>query len=348
MKQRKLCLILVVPLLALGLLSSISEGEAKKANEYPARGKVERLDPAINKLIPKDSQIQQLAEGFIWTEGPVWIDDDQGGHVLFSDIPNNRIMKWSEANGLKLFMKPAGYTGKKPRGGEPGTNGLLLDAKGRLVMCEHGDRRVTRLENGKKTVLAHKYKGKRLHSPNDAVFHSNGDLYFTDPPYGLEKRWEDPARELDFCGVYRVSKDGKLTLLTKEMTRPNGIAFSPDEKTLYVANSDPEMAIWKAFPVKKNGTLGKGKVFFDATKWVGKKKGLPDGMDVDKDGNLFATGPGGVLIFTPKGKHLGTINTGEKTANCTFGGKDGTMLYMACDDYFCRIQTNTKGVKYSK
>lgn len=341
MKRFHLFILPLMPALLLALLADSSVGKEKKT--YPTKGKVERLDPALDKLIPKDARIEQLAEGFVWTEGPVWINKD-GGYLLFSDIPNNRIVKWQEGKGTSDFMKPAGYTGKKPRGGEPGTNGLLLDAKGRLVMCEHGDRRVTRFENGKKTVLAHKYKGKRLNSPNDAVFKSNGDLYFTDPPYGLEKNWDDPARELDFCGVYRVTPKGKLTLLTKEISRPNGIAFSPDEKTLYVACSDPKRATWTAFPVKKDGTLGKGKVFYDATPLAGKKPGLPDGMAVDKDGNIFATGPGGVWVFTPEGKHLGTINTGEKTANCAFGGKDGSVLYMTADDYLCRIQTSTKGL----
>ena len=193
-----------------------------------------------------------------------------------------------------------------------------------------------------KTVLADKYMGKRLNSPNDLVYHSNGDLYFTDPPYGMLGGWESPDRELDFCGVYRLSKDGKLTLLTKEMTRPNGIALSPDEKTLYVANSDPAIAIWKSFPVKSDGTLDQGKVFFDATGWVKEKKGLPDGMKVDQAGNLFAAGPGGILVFSPAAKHLGTIATGVNTANCAFG-EDGMTLFVAADHDICRIRLSTKG-----
>ena len=187
--------------------------------------------------------------------------------------------------------------------------------------------------------------GKRLNSPNDLIYHSNGDLYFTDPPYGLEKNWDDPARELDFCGVFRRSKDGTLTLLTKEMTRPNGIAFSPDEKTLYVSNSDPKMAIWKSFPVKADGTLGEGKVFFDTTSWVEKKKGLPDGMKVDQAGNLFAAGPGGILVLSPAAKHLGTIATGVNTANCAFG-EDGMTLFVAVDHEIGRIRLATKGRGY--
>jgi gluconolactonase len=276
----------------------------------------------------------------------VWVpaQGNEPGYLLFSDIPRNSIMKWVEGKGVSLFLKPAGYTGQVEYGNEPGSNGLLLDTQGQLVACEHGDRRVSVLTNGGgKRTLVDNYEGKRLNSPNDATFKSNGDLYFTDPPYGLPKQYDDSRRELDFCGVYRLSKDGKLTLLTKEMTRPNGIAFSPDEKTLYVAQSDPEAAIWKSFPVKSDGTLGEGKVFYDATDNFKKGlPGLPDGMDVDSKGNVFATGPGGVYVFNASGKLLGRISTGEKTANCKFGGPNGDQLYMTADMYICRIQTLTK------
>lgn len=331
----------IVALLA-GSGLALLPASAQEKKPYPTMGKIVRLDPRFDELVPKGAKIEKLADGFKWSEGPVWIKD--GGYLLFSDIPRNRINKWKEGEGISVFLEPSGYTGSKPRGGEPGSNGLLLDAKGRLVLCEHGDRRVTRLEkNGKKTVLADKYMGKRLNSPNDACFHSNGDLYFTDPPYGLEKVWDDPARELDFCGVYRLSAKGKkITLLTKEMSRPNGIAFSPDEKTLYVANSDPEKAIWKAFPVKDDGTLGDGTLFFDATAMSKKKKGLPDGLRVDHQGYVFATGPGGVLVFSPKGDHLGSIETGVATANCGWGN-DGATLYITADSNLCRIKLNTKG-----
>ena len=177
------------------------------------------------------------------------------------------------------------------------------------------------------------------------MFHSSGNLYFTDPPYGLPKRYEDPARELDYCGVYRLTPNGKLTLMTTEMTRPNGIALSPDEKTLYVAQSDPKAAIWKTFPVKSDGTLGKGKLFYDATRWVSQRPGLPDGMAVDQAGNIWATAPGGVLIFSAKGKLLGRLDTGERTANCTFGD-DGHSLYITADMYLCRVRTKATGLGY--
>jgi gluconolactonase len=254
------------------------------------------------------------------------------------------VFRWKEGQGISLFLKPSGYTGSVFYGLEPGCNGLLLDSKGQLVSCEHGDRRVSVLtKGGGKRTLVDNYQGKRLNSPNDGCFKSNGDLYFTDPIYGLPNRWDDPRRELDFCGVYRLSKDGKLTLLTTEMTRPNGIAFSPDEKTLYVAQSDPEAAIWKSFPVKEDGTLGKSKLLHDATKAVTDGlPGLPDGMKVDKEGNLFATGPGGVYVFSAAGKLLGRLDTGERTANVGWGG-DGSVLYICADSYLCRIQTSTKG-----
>jgi gluconolactonase len=306
-------------------------------------GTVERLDPRFDRLIPREAAIEKLADGFKWSEGPVWIAD--GGYLLFSDIPRNSVMKWKESAGISLFLKPAGYTGSDERGGESGSNGLTLDAQGRLILCQHGDRRLARRESdGRFTTLADRYEGKRFNSPNDVALKSNGDFYFTDPPYGLEKGPDDPARELDFCGVYRLSRDGQLTLLTKDMTRPNGLAFAPDEKTLYVAQSDPERAVWMAFEVKGDGTLGRGRVFFDATKSVGQKglPGLPDGMKVDKAGNLFATGPGGVNVFAPDGTLLGRINTGEPTANCCFGG-DGSVLYITANMNLCRIKTSTHG-----
>jgi gluconolactonase len=286
--------------------------------------------------------MEQLAEGFDWSEGPVWIKD--GGYLLFSDIPPNKVMKWKEGEGISLFMQPAGYTGVVDYSPEPGSNGLNVNQKGEITFCEHGDRRISVLtKNGGKRTLVDNYGGKRLNSPNDSAFKSNGDLYFTDPPYGLPKNFDDPRRELDFCGVYRLGADGKLTLLTGDMTRPNGIAFSPDEKTLYVAQSDPEAAIWMAFDVKPDGTLGKGRKFFDSTAWVKEgKKGLPDGMKVDASGNLFATGPGGLHIFAPDGTHLGTLETGQATGNCAWGD-DGTTLYINADMYLVRIKLSTKG-----
>jgi gluconolactonase len=325
----------------LALLVSIAN-----AQEPPhSLGTIERFDPRIDKIIPPGAKIEKLADGFDWSEGPIW--DKKGKFLLFSDVPMNTVFLWKE--GLtrpEVFLKPSGYTGTIPRGGEPGSNGLTRDAEGRLILCQHGDRRISRLEpDGKFKTLVDNYQGKKFNSPNDAVFASDGSLYFTDPPYGLLGKNADPTKEIPFNGVYRLSPKGELTLLTKELTYPNGIALSPDEKTLYVANSDPEKAIWMAFPLKADGTIGAGKVFFDATRGVKTLKGLPDGMKVDKDGNLFATGPGGVLIFSPDGTHLGTLNTGEATANVGWGD-DGSTLYITADMYLARLKTTTRGSKF--
>lgn len=304
-------------------------------------GKVERLDPALDALIPPGAVIEKLASGFAWAEGPVWVTP--GNFLLFSDIPHNVIFKWKEGVPTSEYLLPSGYTGSTPRGGEVGSNGLTRDAQGRLVFCQHGDRDIARLEkNGQVTVLARYYNYRRFNSPNDLVFKSNGDLYFTDPTYGLEKRNDDPARELAVNGVYRLRKSGQVDLLVSNLSFPNGLAFSPNEKKLFVAVSDPNHAVWMAYDVQPDGTLGQGTIFMDVTSMVPGRKGLPDGMKVDQAGNLFATGPGGVLIISPDGRHLGTINTDEPTANCAWGG-NGSMLYMTANDKLCRIPTSTRG-----
>jgi gluconolactonase len=321
---------------------------AARAETPKTIGSIESLDPAFDKIVAKDAKIEVLGSGFDWTEGVCWVKD--GGFLVFSDIPPNKIMKWDPKSGISLFMERVGYTGKEPfvsETPEPGTNGLMLDPRGRIVACCHGDRCIKRIEkDGKLTVLADKYEGKRFNSPNDCVFHSSGDLYFTDPPYGLPQREKDPTRELDWFGVYRLGKDGKVALLTKEMTRPNGIGFAPDQKTLYVAQSDPAAAVVKAFPVNADGTLGKSRVILDATAWVKEgRPGLPDGMAIDKDGHIWATAPGGVYCLTPEGKVLGRINTGERTANCKFG-EDGHTLFICADSHICRVKTTATGTNY--
>lgn len=335
MRRRSACLL--PP--AFAVVAAIMPALAVSAEEF---GRVVRLDPRLDQIIDPESKVEKLGAGFDWSEGPVW--DKANQRLLFSDIPPNKVMQWTPGEGVTLFLHPSGYTGDKPRGGEPGSNGLNLDAQGRLVLCQHGDRRIARLEpDGSFKTLADKYNGKRFNSPNDAAFKSNGDLYFTDPPYGLLGLNDDPAKELPFNGVYRLTPDGEVTLLTKEMTYPNGIAFSPDEKTLYVANSDPQQAVWLAFDVQPDGMLAKGRVFFDSTSLVGDDHpGLPDGLKVDRRGNLFATGPGGVLIFSPNGDHLGTIETGEATANCAFG-EDGSTLFLTADMFLGRIPLKTQG-----
>ncbi|NLX97497.1 MAG: SMP-30/gluconolactonase/LRE family protein [Rhodopirellula sp.] len=333
MKVRHLLIVLTGNLAA---LAGAVAGGAERERTYPAIGAIERADPRFDAIVPAGAVLEKLAEGFEWSEGPVW--NHHGGYLLFSDIPNNAVMRWSPRDGLGLFLKPSGYTGSIPRGGEIGSNGLLFDSQNRLVLCQHGDRRMARLEeDGTFTTLVDRYQGRRFNSPNDAVLKSNGDLYFTDPPYGLPPGRQEELRELDFCGVYRLSKEGKLTLLTDKLTRPNGIAFSPDEKILYVAQSDPKKAVWMAYDVKDDGTLSDGRIFFDATAWVGNLKGLPDGLTVDRASNLFATGPGGVNVFAPDGTWLGRINPGVPTANCSFGD-GGATLYITADMYLCRIK----------
>ncbi len=305
-------------------------------------GSMEVIDPMFFALIPAATPIEKLASGFDWSEGPVWIKN--GGYLLFSDVPSNTVYRWKAGQGVSVHLKPSGYTGATPRAGEPGSNGLTVDSEGRLTLCEHGDRRVGRIEkDGRHITLADRYQGKRFNSPNDVVYKSNGDLYFTDPPYGLVKNVDDPTKEIPFQGVYRLKPGGEVSLLTDKLTRPNGLAFSPDEKTLYVAVSDPQMPVIMAYDVKNDGTIANGRVFFDSKSlMLPNRKGLPDGLKVDQDGNLFATGPGGVLIITAQGKHLGTILTGEATANCGWGD-DGSTLYITADMFLCRVKTKTKG-----
>jgi gluconolactonase len=310
-------------------------------------GEIERLDPALDALVPKDAKLEVIVDGLDWCEGPLWVPAD-GGFLIFSDIPQNVIYRWDAEHGKREYLRPSGYTGHMPRGGEVGTNGSTLDADGRLILCQHGDRRVARMmaplekPEPRYATVARKYDGKRFNSPNDAAAHSSGAIYFTDPPYGLEKNMDDPAKELPYQGVYRVAPDGAVTLLTKDLERPNGITFSPDEKTLYVSNSHAPRPVWMAYPVLADGTLGTGKVFFDATELSKTEKGAPDGMEVDEHGNVFGAGPGGVLIFSPQGKHLGTLKTGQATSNVAFG-EDGKTLFITADMYILRIGLSTKG-----
>ncbi|HYV34914.1 MAG TPA: SMP-30/gluconolactonase/LRE family protein [Gemmataceae bacterium] len=318
--------------------------QEKKDGKKEILGTIERRDPRFDKLVPKDAQLEKIADGFQFTEGAVWYK--AGDCLLFSDIPNNVVVKWQQGKGTSEFLKPSGYTGKTPRGGAkggfdmPGSNGLAVDPAGRLVLCEHGDRRVTRIEkDGKKTVLADKYDGKRLNSPNDLTIHPNGDIYFTDPAYGLAK---GDKRELDYMGVFCIhAKDGKVTLVAKDL-QPNGIALSPDAKSLYVTNTN----VWMVYPLNADGTIGAGKVFSDPRKWTPAVKGnaILDGMKVDAQGNVFATGPGGLCVMSPDGTLLGIFRTGEQTANCCFGEADGQTLFVCANRKIGRVRVTTKGI----
>ncbi len=323
---------------------------AKNVNEtnktehmYNTIGKIIKLDPALDNIIDPTSKIEILDSGFVWSEGPLWIDEE-GGYLLFSDIPPNSIYKWKEGEGTSLYLKPSGYTGEKERGGEPGSNGLILDSEGNLVLCQHGDRQMAKMDaplsapKAKFVTLTDNWDGKKLNSPNDAVFHSNGDLYFTDPPYGLVGNMNDPAKEIPFQGVYRLDQNGNTHLLIDSITRPNGLAFSPDEKILYIASSDPDHPIILSYSLTEEGNLENGKILIDTKSlMINGNKGLPDGMKVRSDGTIFATGPGGILILTQEGKHLGTIHSGEATSNCAFD-KDENYIYGTSDMYLIRVK----------
>lgn len=304
-----------------------------------------RLDPAFDRVIPPRVIVERIVSGRKWVEGPVW--NRRQGYLLFSDVPANAVVKWQEGKGISNFLKPSGYSGKAPFDGpEPGSNGLTFDHDGRLILAEHGDRRIARLEkNGRQTTLVDRFEGKRLNSPNDIVLRSNGDLYFTDPPFGLPKSFVDPRKETPFQGVYKYSKEGKLTLLTKDIKAPNGIAFSPDEKKLYISNADPTNAVWMVYDVKVDGTIGNGRILFDATAWTRSKPGVPDGMKVDRAGNIFGAGPGGIHVISPQGKHLGSIETGSPTGNAAWG-EDGSSLFIASNSNIFRLKLTTKGAGF--
>jgi gluconolactonase len=307
-------------------------------------GSVRRLDAALDKLVPLGAVVEKVIGGLQFAEGPVWVRGSS--YLLFSDIPANAIMKWTPAGELSVFRKPVFARGF-PSGVQIGSNGLTLDRQGRLIACEHGNRRVSRTEkDGTITTIADRYQGKRFNSPNDVVSRRNGDIYFTDPNSVARNNPPDPNNdfktELGFNGVYRVTAAGELGLMTKEVPYPNGLAFSPDEKKLYIANTRPDK-FWMVYDVEADGTLANGKMFLDVTKEPG--DGAPDGMKVDSAGNLYATGPGGVLVISPQGKHLGTIQLPEVPANCAWGDADGKTLYMTARTGLYRVKLKVPGVR---
>jgi len=329
-------------LLALGAWLWLAPGPAGAGAGGPGAGRIERLDPRFDSLVAPGAGLVRVAEGMDWTEGPVW--DARDGSLLFSDVPRNAVLRFRPASGVSRFLHPSGYTGGAPFAGrEPGSNGLAFDREGRLVLCQHGDRSIARLEkSGGLRVLADRYQGRRLNSPNDLVFRSNGDLYFTDPPFGLPGAFEDPGRELGFQGVYRLTPAGALTAVATELRAPNGIAFAPGEETLYVSNAEAERPIWMAYPVAADGSLGRGRQFAEASAWVRPGEGVPDGLEVDAGGNVFAAGPGGIHVFAPDGTRLGRIETGVPTGNLAWG-EDGSVLYVAASHWILRLPTRTRG-----
>jgi gluconolactonase len=303
--------------------------------------KIESFDPAFDHLIAADAKIEKLADGITWAEGPVWFE----GAILFSDVPKNVVYRWKEGMANKeVFLQPSGQLTPAPGFREPGSNGLALDREGRLLLCQDGERRVARWEgNGKFTSLADRYDGKKFNSPNDLAVRKSGEIYFTDPPYGLEGGDKSPLKEMPWHGVYRIAKDGAVTLLTKDIKFTNGIAFSPDEKTLYVSSTEDRHSHIMAYDVQANGTIANGRMFFDAQP-ISKRElpGSCDGMKVDRDGNVWTSGPGGILVVTPAGKLIGRINTGVPTANCAWGD-DGSVLYITANHEILRVKTRTKG-----
>jgi gluconolactonase len=307
-----------------------------------APAQIRKASPALDQIVPAGAKVEKLAGGLKFTEGPIWMPE---GYLLFSDIPANVIMKWTPGGGAPaVFLKPSGFNGTgAPEGAFIGSNGLTLDKERRLLICQHGNGRLVRREkDGKLTVLAAKWEGKRLNSPNDVVVKSDGSIYFTDPPYGFPKEDDDPKKELKFNGVYRLA-GGKLQLLYKDLSRPNGIALSPDEKTLYVGNSDDKKKVWMKFDVQPDGGIANGKLFYDVTSQTA--DGNPDGMKVDTKGNLYCTGPGGIWIFSPDGTHLGNIDPPETPANLAWGDADFKTLYITARTGLYRIKLNIAGVR---
>jgi len=322
---------LIVILILVFLSSCKQEQEA---------GYVEKLDPALDTILSCDTKVEVLAEGFEWSEGPLWVENEN--MLLFSDVPKNIIHKWTKENGLETYLSPSGYTKNEEGNLGEGSNGLLLNAKGELVLCQHGDRRMAVMQSGLAspsanfTSLAEKYNEKKLNCPNDAVYAKNGDLFFTDPPYGFARQDEDPAKELPFNGVYKLSASGKLTLLLDSLTRPNGIVLLNNDKTLLIANSDKNKARWYAYDINESDSLTNGRIFYDATREASEENGLPDGLKKNKQEIIFATGPGGVWIFDSKGKALGKIKTATPSANCALA-KNGKELFITSEKYLLRL-----------
>lgn len=318
------------------------------AEEYKTIGSLESHDPQFDKLVSPDAKIEIIADGFSWIEGPLWLPSENC--LVFSNIPPNKLWKWTEKDGAVNYLEKSGYLGKVPRPGfkgafdQAGSNGLILSPEGKLVLCQHGLRQMGEMQaplgqpkSEYKTLTDRNHEGKKYNSPNDGCYHKDGSLYFTDPPYGLPAGAEDKTRETDYSGVYRLSKDGKVILIDDDLERPNGIALSPDQKTLYVANSHGPRAIWMAYELNDDGTVKSKRVFKDVTKLVGSRKGMPDGLKVDDEGYIYATAPGGVMVFDPKAKHLGTIVTREFASNVAFG-PDKKTLYITADMLLLRIK----------
>ena len=325
------------------MIACNSNTENKKQEmKYKSIGTIERLDPALDNIISANAKAEIIAEGFEWSEGPLWVE--QHNMLLFSDVPMNTIYKWTEAKGKEVYLKPSGYTGSEPSVcKEPGSNGLTFDKNGNLVLCQHGDRRMARMDapldkpEAKFITIADNYKGKRFSSPNDAVYNSAGELFFTDPPYGLQTQDDsDTKKEISFNGVYKVKTNGEVILLVDSITRPNGIALMPGETKLIVACSDGAHPNWYIFDINGDSLMN-GRIFYSAAEEAKTMKGVPDGFKVDKNGNVFATGPGGVYIFNRDGKKLGHIKLNDATSNIALSPDEKT-IYITNDMNVLRLK----------
>jgi gluconolactonase len=322
-------------------------GASQSPAGFETIGLIERASPAFDRLVAPGARIERLTTGFGWSEGPLWIRE--GRYWLFSDVARNRIHRWTDADGLSVFLEPSGAAGPDLSAfREPGSNGLIRGADGSVLMADHGNRAIARLDlaTRRKTLLATHYNGRRFNSPNDLVLARSGAIYFTDPPYGLAGIDRSPLKEQPHNGVYRLDPDGRVTLIDASLSFPNGVALSPDGHTLYVSNSDPSRAIWMAYTLDQEGNVVSRRIFADATdQATAQFPGLPDGMAVDRAGNLFATGPGGVWVFTPGGAMIGRIVTGAPVANCKFG-EDGRSLFMTSGGMIARVRTRTRGLGF--
>jgi gluconolactonase len=341
--KRKALLVTMLAAAALGATFAF----ARSPSPYPVVGEIRRLAPELDRLIAPGTRIEKLAEGYQWSEGPVWIP--QGKYLLFSDVPGNTMYRWSAKDGASVFLKPSGYEGNDPSlFREPGSNGLIRGPGNTILVADHGNRAVARLDlaRKKKTFLATRFEGKRFNSPNDLVLAKDGTIYFTDPPYGLAGMNDSPQKEQKVNGVYRLAPDGKVSLVEGALSFPNGVILSPDERRVYVTVSDPKHAVIMAYDRAADGSLANGRIFADMTALVSDANpGLPDGMAIDTAGNLFSSGPGGIHIFTPDGRELGLIRTGTAIANCTFG-EDGRTLFLASNHFLARLRTRTKGLGF--
>ena len=323
--------------ICLSMIITISHAQ----QTYRTIGSIERVDPALDKIISLQAKAEIIAEGFDWSEGPVWIEGKQ--MLLFSDVPRDTVFKWTEKKGKEVYLTPSGYSDPIKRGGEMGSNGLVIDGNGHLVLCQHGNRQMARMDAGLDApkpiyiTIANNYHGKKFNSPNDAVYNNKGELFFTDPPYGLEKLMDDTKKEIPFQGVYKVKQNGEVVLLVDSLTRPNGIAFFPGEKKLIIANSDAAKPNWYVFDVSENDSLYNGKIFYSLAGFDSTLKGLPDGLKIDKNGNVFAAGPGGIYVFNRDGKILGRLKLPDAPSNCALS-PDQKTLYITNDMYVLRLK----------